>query len=79
MSSIIISTLQQIKWSLDLITLKKMGISALLLIGGALLTYVSDNLLQLITAVGIPDAYMPLALASFTWLINAVREIIKGK
>lgn len=69
----------QIKNTFDAVTLKKMGVSALLLIGGALLTYISDNLLQLVGAVGIPEQLMPLTLAVFTWLINAGKEFIKGK
>lgn len=69
----------QIKNTFDVVTLKKMGVSALLLIGGTLLTYVSDNLLQLVGAVGIPDQAKPLVLAMFTWLINAGKEFIKGK
>jgi len=69
----------QIKKSFDPITLKKMGMSALLLVGGALLTYLSDNILQLVGAIGIPDAFMPLTLAVFTWLINTGREYLKGR
>jgi len=69
----------QIKKSFDTVTLKKMGTSALLLVGGALLTYLSDNILQLVGAFGIPDAFMPLVLAVFTWLINAGKEYLKGR
>lgn len=72
-------TNMQIKQQFDSVTLKKMGVSALLLIGGALLTYISDNLLQFIGAVGIPDTWKPFALSLFTWLINAGKEFIKGK
>lgn len=68
----------QIAKSFDKVTLKKMGISALLLLGGTLLTYLSDNLLQLVAAVGIPDEFKPVALAIFTWIINSVKEYLKG-
>jgi hypothetical protein len=70
---------KQIKSAFDPITLRKMGTSALLLLGGTLLTYLSDNLLELITAVGIPDVILPVAVSVFTWLINTVREYLKGQ
>lgn len=69
----------QLTKQFDTVTLTKMLISAALLIGGTLLTYVSDNLLQLLGAVGIPDNYKPTAVAVFTWLINTGKEWVKGK
>lgn len=69
----------QIKKQFDGITLKKMGHSALLLASGAVLTYISDNVLQLIGAVGIPDAYKPIVFSVFTWLINTGKEWFKGQ
>lgn len=71
--------MQQIAWSLDRTTLKKMGISALLLAAGAVLTYLADNGLKLIGAVGIPAEYQPMVLAGFTWAVNSVKEFIKGQ
>ena len=69
----------QLSKRFDQVTLKKMGVSALLLVGGTLLTYLSDNLLQLIGAVGIPDQYKPFAVTAFTWLINTGKEWLKGE
>lgn len=69
----------QVPKSFDKETLKKMGISALLLLGGTLLTYLSDNLLALVGAVGIPNEYKPLVLAAFTWIINSCKEFLKGE
>lgn len=65
------------KIKLDKATLIKMAKSAGLLAAGAALTYLADNLLLFIGAVGIPDGYKPLALATFTWVINSIREWIK--
>lgn len=69
----------QIAKQFDITTLKKMGISALLLVGGVLATYLSDNALKLVGAVGIPDEYKPLVVPVYTWLINTVKEWIKGE
>lgn len=69
----------QISKRFDITTLKKMGISALLLVGGVLATYLSDNALKLVGAVGIPDEYKPLVVPAYTWLINSVKEWIKGE
>lgn len=69
----------QIAKRFDITTLKKMGISALLLVGGVLATYLSDNALKLVGAVGIPDEYKPLVVPAYTWLINSVKEWIKGE
>lgn len=69
----------QITNSFDSVTLKKMGISAALLAGGAVLTFLADNALKLLGAVGIPPQAQPLALAVFTWLINTAKEWVKGE
>jgi hypothetical protein len=69
----------QIAWQFDKITLKKMGVSALLLVAGAFLTFLADNALKLVGAVGIPPNVQPLVLAAFTWLVNTVKEWIKGQ
>jgi hypothetical protein len=29
--------------------------------------------------VGIPDAYKPIVLSVFTWLLNSGKEYLKGK
>jgi len=69
----------QTAWSFDKVTLKKMGISALLLMGGAVLDYIANNLLVLIAGFGIPEGYRPLTISVCTWLVAAGREFIKGK
>lgn len=69
----------QIAWKFDKTTLKKMGKSALLLAGGAVVTYALDNVLQLIGAFGIPDSYKPVVLAASTWVLNGIKEWIAGQ
>jgi len=69
----------QIAWKFDKVTLKKMGISALLLMGGAVLDYLANNILVLVTGFGVPEGYRPLTISVCTWLVAAGREFVKGK
>jgi hypothetical protein len=69
----------QISKKFDTVTLEKMGVSALLLVAGALITYLSDNLLKLVGAVGIPPEYQPVVLAVSTWTLNSIKEYWKGE
>lgn len=69
----------QIAKSFDKVTLKKMGISALLLVGGTILDFLANNLMQLIVGFGIPLEYRPITVSICTWLINTAKEFIKGK
>lgn len=60
-------------------TLRKMGISALLLVGGALLDFLANNLVEFISGVGVPIEYRPVTVSVCTWLVASAREFIKGK
>lgn len=71
--------LTQLARKFDGITLKKMLVSALLLAGGAALMYVSDNLLRLLGAFGIPDSMKTVVALGLTWFINTVREWWSGE
>ena len=70
--------MQQQAWSLDAVTLNKIAKSGLLLLAGGLLTFISDNLLQILAAIHLNSSESAYAVIVFTFLINAVREIIKG-
>lgn len=70
--------MNQIKNSFDSVTLEKIGKSALLLLAGTFLAFVSDNLVQLLTATGMTKDQLGFAIVLFTLLINTAREYLKG-
>jgi len=69
---------EQIKNSLDSTTWKKIGKSALLLIGGFIAGDGGVSLLQCVTDADLGAYKVPAVLVS-TFVINAIREYIKGK
>ena len=64
----------QQKFKFDKETLKKIGLSALLLVAGAGATALQD----LIPTIDFGQ-WTPVIFALNTWLINTIREFIKGK
>ena len=71
--------MEQKAWTLDKVTLKKIGKSALLVLGGTFLSFLSTNMVQIFTAFNSPAEYQVYLAGFFTWAINAVQEYIKGK
>ena len=63
----------QIEYSFDKETIIKIGKSALIVAGGAGLTYGLQELAKLDFGV-----YTPVATAFFSWAINTVKEYVKG-
>jgi hypothetical protein len=63
----------QIAYSFDSESLKKIGKGALIAAGGALCTYLLENLSQVNFG-----AYTPILVAVFSILINSVKEHING-
>lgn len=68
----------QVKNSFDKESLKKIGKSALLLIGGFVVGDGGISILQYITNADLGIYRVP-AVLGFTFLINTVREYMKGK
>jgi len=63
----------QESFKFDAVTLKKIGTGALIAGGGAILTYIAENM----TALDFGSA-TPLVVAVLSIAINALREYIKG-
>lgn len=70
--------MKQKAWSFDTVTLIKIGKSALLVLGGTALTFLADNLLQIVGAFNLEKDWAVILVGFMTWLINTVREYIKG-
>lgn len=64
----------QEQFKFDTVTLKKIGIGALIAGGGAVLTYIAENLTTLDFGASTPIVVAVLSIA-----INAAREYINGK
>lgn len=65
--------------SFDPITLKKIGRSAILVLAGTFLGFLSTNLIEILGAFNMPAEYQVYIAMFCTWLINTGREFIKGK
>jgi len=65
---------EQIKFSFDKETMKKILRGALIAGGGAVLTYLAQNLSEMNFG-----AYTPIVVALMSILINAAKEYIKGE
>jgi hypothetical protein len=68
----------QVKYKFDPETLKKIGKSALLLVGGYIAGEGGITILQYVTNAELGKYKIPAVLVS-AFLINTIREYVKGK
>ena len=65
-------------FSFDKTSLKKIAKSLLMIIAATFLTFLANNLTQIIAAFNIPAEYQVYLSGLFMAIINAIREFIKG-
>lgn len=70
--------MNQKAFSLDSVTLKKIARSLLMILLATFLTFLTNNLTQIIAAFNIPAEYQVYLVGGFMAVINAIREYIKG-
>ena len=70
--------MEQKAFSFDKTTLKKIGKSFLLVLAGTFLTFLTDNLVEVLAAFHLSAEMQVYLVGIFTFTINTVREYIKG-